>query len=196
MVRIFLSKNCEFCGSIDRPRDTYTLTVLCLLLRIIRHLLRGKVDRSLLPWHIHTCARTCIRMCTIPSIQMNVCTWPHTASLFLSPLFLSLSFSLHFRSFIQGMYRQLVRPCRRTGESDKRQGRPGPPGSYKIRNSSKTVRPAQATCRSRYSIGRTRITCARFIKIKDRALKRHGLKCRFARCQRGKHLYSRVGIKM
>lgn len=159
MIQSCPMKSYKFYGSIACPRDT--LTALCGT---------SSGARSTVPCRAYTCThicvRTCTRMCTIPSVQMDVCTWPHFASLFL---LLSLSFIFALLLILPGhhMYHQLVRPCGQTGESDKRQGRPGPPGNYKIRNSSKTARSARAKYRSRYSVSRTRITCARFIKIKE-----------------------------
>lgn len=90
MIRICCpAESYEFRGSIARARDT--LTTLCLLLRIIRQVLRGKVDRSLPPTYTcaHTCARTRTRMCTIHRYERTF------ARGCIPPLSLSLS---HFCS--------------------------------------------------------------------------------------------------
>lgn len=166
----------EFRGSIARPRDT--LTALRLL-RICTY----SGARSTAPYHrgTHVCTYTrapfaCTRVrnliCTFG--RLHVAAAAFCFSLSSSPPPPPTSSLAHFRSTFgpssrTPVYRQLVRPCGRTGESDKRQGRPGPRGSYKIRNSSKTMRASSGHVPELvFDRSNTRLKpCARFIKIKD-----------------------------
>lgn len=166
------------------PRDT--LTVLRLL-RIAPHLLRGKVDRSLPPWHARVHTHMHLRVHTCARFHRYKWTFARGRNCILLPSFslLSRSFFLIFAPLSVLHPGHRVSPTRPTLRTNwwKWQETRSSQAARELQN--QEFLENRATGSSHVSepvFDRSSITCARFIKIKDRALKRHGLKCRFARC--------------